>query len=350
MYIVIPEMDLNFLKQTFEDNGFDHYGWTTLEKPMTMAYYKSWVEQNFHADMDYLKRHIELKETPQLLLKKAKTAFVFGRNYFENQDQNFPLKQLKIASYAKQEDYHVWFQKELDSLCEILKAKYPDQEFIAFTDSKPVLERDLAYRAGLGWVGKNTCLIDEKKGSLFFIGEIYSTLEITAKLDVHPDRCGTCTRCIDICPTNALIEPKVLDSNKCISYWTIESKKVPPLDLRDKFDGWYYGCDLCQTVCPWNQKIYKEELKNENLDPSLNRPQLIAELKEILNLDTQNLKELFKNSPMNRAKPWAHKRNAILVAVHYDLKELKQDLLIALVIAKGDKNLEELVNWAINKL
>ncbi len=344
-------MDIDSLKQTFEENGFNHYGWTTLEKPMSMAFYKSWVEQNYHADMDYLKRHIEIKETPQLLLKKAQTSFVFGREYYSKQDESFPLKHLKVASYAKQEDYHVWFQKELDDLCKILKVTYPEHEFVAFTDSKPVLERDLAYRAGLGWVGKNTCLINEKKGSFFFIGEIYSTLEVKVKLDVHPDRCGTCTRCIDICPTNALVEPKVLDSNKCISYWTIESKKNPPLELRDKFEGWYYGCDLCQTVCPWNQKIYKETLKSFNdPGPTQDRSELIAEIRSILDLDIQNTKTFFKNTPMNRAKPWAHKRNAILVAVHYDLKELKQDLLNL----KNDETLpnfsQELIDWAIQKM
>jgi epoxyqueuosine reductase len=338
-------VELDNLKELFEKNGFDHYGWAHLEKPMSMAYYKSWVDQNYHADMAYLKRHIELKETPQLLVQKAKTAFVFGKNYFERQDEDFPLKKLKVASYAKQEDYHVWFQRELDDLCKILKEKYPDHEFVAFTDSKPVLERDLAYRAGLGWVGKNTCLINKKKGSLFFIGEIYSSLEITAKIDVHPDRCGTCTKCIDICPTNALVESKLLDANKCISYWTIESKKNPPLELRGKFDGWYYGCDLCQTVCPWNNKIYKEEFKQNTLDLSTDRESLIAEIQSILNLDSQNLKTFFKDTPMNRAKPWAHKRNAILVAVHYDLKELKQN-----IFEQNDENLKELIDWAVKKL
>lgn len=341
-------MELDFLKQTFEQNGFDHYGWTFLEKPMSIAHYKSWVENNFHADMDYLKRHVEQKETPQLLLKQAKTAFVFARNYFDRQDKDFPLKKLKIASYAKQEDYHVWFQRELESLCQLLKAKYPDHEFVAFTDSKPVLERDLAYRAGLGWVGKNTCLIHEKKGSFFFIGEIYSTLEISAKFDIQPDRCGTCTRCIDICPTNALLEPRVLDSNKCISYWTIESKKNPPLELREKFQGWYYGCDLCQTVCPWNQKIYKGKLETHELDlrTDKDRDELIAEIKSILKLDAKNTKEFFKNTPMNRAKPWAHKRNAILIAVQFDLKDVKQDLLNT----QEDENLKELIAWAVKKL
>lgn len=339
-------LDIDFLKQTFKENGFGHYGWTALEKPMSMAYYKSWIDQNYHADMEYLKRHIEFKETPQALLKKAQTAFVFGREYFLRQDPNFPLKKLRVASYARQEDYHEWFQKELNNLCEILKVKYPQEEFVAFTDSKPVLERDLAYRAGLGWVGKNTCLIHEKKGSLFFIGEIYTTLNVKAKLEVHPDRCGTCTRCIDVCPTNALVEPRVLDSNKCISYWTIESKKNPPLELRDKFEGWYYGCDLCQTVCPWNQKIYKEKLEGLTLDPVKDRAELIAEIRSILKLDATGVKTFFKDTPMNRAKPWAHKRNAILVAVHHNLKEIKQDLLSL----EPDENLGELINWAKQKL
>lgn len=332
-------MDIELLKSTFERNGFDHYGWAKLETPMTMAYYKTWIDKNYHADMDYLKRHIEFKESPERLLKKAQTAFVFSKEYYSKQDPDFPLKKLKVASYAKQPDYHESFQGELNELCKTLKVKYPDHEFIAFTDSKPVLERDLAYRAGLGWIGKNTCLINEKRGSLFFIGEIYSTMEVQAKLEVHPDRCGTCTRCIDICPTNALVEPRVLDSNKCISYWTIESKSNPPLDLSNKFEGWFYGCDLCQTVCPWNQKMYGSEIKNLDLDLSKDRSDLVQEIRTILNLDSQSIKTFFKNTPMNRAKPWAHKRNAILVALHHNLLELKQDILRL----KDEENLKDLV-------
>ena len=340
-------MDLENLKQTFETHGFDHYGWTSLEKPMTMAYYKAWIDQGFHADMEYLKRHIEFKETPQKLLQQAKTALVFGREYFSRQSEDFPLKKLKVASYARQQDYHEWFQDELNNLCRVLKEKYPDHEFLAFTDSKPVLERDLAYRAGIGWVGKNTCLIHEKRGSLFFIGEIYTTLKVEVKLEVQPDRCGTCTRCIEICPTNALVEPRVLDSNKCISYWTIEAKQTPPLELRDKLAGWYYGCDLCQTVCPWNQKIYKRNL-NENLelDPIKERAALVKETRKILQSSAEELKDFFKNTPMNRAKPWAHKRNAILIAAHFKITELKQDILNL----STDEKLKDVATWALKKI
>lgn len=340
-------MDLDFLKQTFEEHGFDHYGWTALEKPLTMAYYKEWVEQNYHADMEYLKRHIEFKENPQKLLQQAKTAFVFTREYFSRQNPDFPFKALKVASYAKQQDYHEWFQEELNTLCQALKAKYPEHEFVAFTDSKPVLERDLAYRAGLGWIGKNTCLIHEKRGSLFFIGEIYSTLRVEAKLEVHPDRCGTCTRCIDICPTGALVEPRVLDSNKCISYWTIEAKQTPPLELRDKMAGWYYGCDLCQTVCPWNQKVYKGKIeKNLEQDPEKNRADLVEETRKILISSSEELKQLFKETPMNRAKPWAHKRNALLIAAHFKMTELKQNIFNLC----NDEKLKELATWALRKI
>ncbi len=324
--------------------NYDHFGWTKLETPLNMAIYKSWIAQHMNADMGYLERHIPQKENPELLLPKAQSAFVIAKSYFPPKDENFPLKNLRVALYAKQDDYHFWLQDELNQTCHELKEKYPEHEFVAFTDSKPVLERDLAYRAGLGWVGKNTCLLNEKTGSLFFIGEIYTTLSIQAKLDPHADRCGTCTRCIDICPTGAL-EPRRLDANKCISYWTIESKKIAPVDLRNQFEGWYYGCDLCQTVCPWNQKIYKTEMKKELEKPPLT-PELAKEILMILRATPAEIKDMFKTTPMLRAKPWAHKRNAITVAVHYKISSLKEEI----AALKDEENLTDIVQWALEQL
>ncbi len=326
------------LKEIIESSGFDHYGWARLEKPLTLEYYKTWIAQGKHGDMEYLDRHIPLKEDPKKVFPKAQTAIVFSKNYLEIPNHNFPFQELKIARYARGQDYHIWFQQELDQLCAKLKVKFPEHDFVAFTDSKPVMERDLAYRAGLGWVGKNTCLLNEKRGSLFFIGEIYTSLNVEVKLEVAPDRCGTCTRCIDACPTQALT-PKSLDATKCISYWTIEAKSMAPESLRKNFDGWYFGCDICQTVCPWNQKNFSAQL----VEKSTNREVLVQEIRQVLTSSDAELKQLFTGTPLERAKPWAHKRNAMIVASHHQLHEVSDCIENLLT----DEKLKALADWAL---
>ncbi len=338
---------MNPVEDILKNAGIEHFGFVTLERPLTMDYYKSWLQKNYHADMTYLERHSEQKENPQKLLPHAHSAIVVTQSYFPPNSSNFPLKKARVALYARQADYHDWFQEKLNLIAQNLKNLFPQEEFIAFTDSKPVLERDLAVRAGLGWVGKNTCVISEQRGSLFFIGEIYTTLKLKVSLEVAPDRCGTCTRCIDICPTQALVEPRILDANKCISYWTIEAKTNPPQALRNKLEGWYFGCDLCQTVCPWNQKIYKTEMQQELAPATIPDLDLLKdELKWILTATPDQLKMAFAGTPLLRAKPWAHKRNAILVAVHYNMRSLKP----LIQFLKEQEELSEIAHWAIKQL
>jgi epoxyqueuosine reductase len=216
------------------------------------------------------------------------------------------------------------------------------------TDSSPVLERDLAYQAGLGWFGKNTCLIQRGQGSLFFIGEIYTDLATDPVNTLIPDFCGTCDKCIQACPTNAIEKPRILNAQKCISYLTIESKKVPPMELREKINDWFFGCDICQTVCPWNEKVFKNQLETES-KKTLNtkdREILIAELQFILNASGKKLQKEFQNSPLSRAGHFGLKRNAIIVASNQKLTELKPDILKYQHHAK----LGELANWALSIL
>lgn len=334
---------LDKIKEVIEQHKFDHYGWTHLERPLTLSYYEQWLAAGMHADMNYLERHLEQKRDPQKLLSNAQTAFVFAQNYVNPQGKiEFP-KNLKVALYAKQSDYHYWFKEKLQSLSNDLKKAFPNEEFFCFTDSSPVLERELAYRAGLGWVGKNTCLINEKRGSLFFLGEIYSTINLksTTQLAIAPDRCGTCTRCIDACPTNAIVEPRKLDARKCISYWTIEAKSIPPKNLSSHFNGWYFGCDICQTVCPWNQKVWGAQIQV----PEIKNESVIEDLTKILNATNEELKTWFKGTPLERAKPWAHKRNAIIVAVNYRLKDL-----ISIIQNLNSPQLVDLKTWALKIL
>lgn len=339
---------MNFVEECLEKFDFTDYGFASLDHPISINYYKTWLDKNYHAGMAYMERHLEFKEEPQKLLPKAQSAIVVLHSYYPAKSESFPLKKARVSLYARQMDYHDWFLEKLNQVATQLKEYYPQEEFVAFTDSKPVLERDLANKAGLGWVGKNTCIISQKKGSLFFIGEIYTTMKLTAKLDPAADRCGTCTRCIDICPTGALVEPRVLDANKCISYLTIEAKTIPPPELRTKMEGWYFGCDLCQTVCPWNQRLYKIEMQQE-IDVDTSREsldELRDELRWILTASSGQLERAFKGTPLMRARPWAHRRNAILVAVHYQMKSLAP----LIEILKENEKLFEISAWALKQL
>jgi len=225
---------------------------------------------------------------------------------------------------------------------------FPDEVFMSATDSSPVLERDLAYRAGLGWVGKNTCLIDRHHGSLFFIGEILTSLRLEVSAQVLPDFCGTCTRCMDICPTGALEAPRLLNANKCISYLNIESKKIPEAALRPLIGDQFFGCDLCQTVCPWNQKAFGKslEIKPRRDLTAESRKALREELEEILTWSGKRLSRKFSGSPLNRASPWQLRRNAIIVATNQQLQELTPCIS---ALAK-DARLRDLVVWSLQQL
>ncbi len=295
--------------------------------------------------MDYLKDHAPLKENPKKLLSRAHSALVFTQNYVPHPySEGYPLKALKVALYAKGKDYHHWFKKKLSLLCERLKSKMPSEEFLAFTDSSPVLEKDLAQQAGLGWFGKNTCLIHPKKGSLFFIGEIYTSLKLEPVLKEISYHCGTCTRCIDACPTQAFIEPFKLDAGKCISYLTIESKNLlPKEDLRVQIGDWFFGCDLCQTVCPWNQKIFTQSLKKVK---KAKYKDLIDDLRFILQSSHKKLQKTFSQTALSRARPKALKRNALIVTGNLKLHELRKDVLNLSSI----KDFSELARWTLKQM
>lgn len=332
------------IEALLKSHGFDHFGWTSLEKPISLAIYKQWIDDGFHGDMEYLRRHVPDKERPQNLLPRASSAIVIARSYFPHPRPHTPLRHAPVAHYARGEDYHHWFREELEAVARELLALFPGEEFLTATDSMPVLERDLAYRAGLGWIGKNTCLIHEKRGSLFFVGEILTSLELKAALDAHPDRCGTCTRCLDACPTGALVEPRKLDARKCISYTTIEAKFPPGDPLRDLNSSYYYGCDICQTVCPWNIKVHGEALTGA---PTPSREELLSDLRLILTSSGKSLERLFVGTPMRRATPRHHKANAIVLAANHGLHELSQEIEKA---AAQYPQLNELGAWALQKI
>jgi len=289
------------IKTWAQECGFDAVGLTPVETPGSFARYEQWIEDGHHGTMDYLSRHRGFKKDARTLLSGAQSWIVCASGYDTNEELS--VEKIKtppeghgwVARYARGRDYHKSVRKKLKLFLGKLSSQFPAAQFRAFVDSGPVLERDLAFRAGLGWIGKNTCVIDEKRGSFFFISEILTTLKLEPNLPAS-DRCGNCSHCLDICPTGALEEPRKLIATKCISYWTIESKELEtPKAIRKKMGAHLFGCDLCQDVCPWNQKV-RRELK---LPPGLESGW--KDLRELIMTDNEILKLKLSGTPLARA-------------------------------------------------
>lgn len=345
-----PQEMKTLISNTISELGFTQFGFSSLNKPLSFEFYRQWIQEGLHGDMKYLADHADTKETPQQKWPRARSALVFAMPYYPHPEklEKFPLDQARISLYAQGADYHFWFKDRMAQLCKKLQNHFPTEEFLPMTDSSPVLERDLAKRAGLGWVGKNTCLIDPKKGSLFFIGEIYSSLPLSEDFAPVPDFCGTCTRCIDVCPTGALVEPRKMDARKCISYLTIESRKVPEENLRPLMGDWFFGCDLCQTVCPWNQKVFKGQLSTEPSLPlnSDEEDSLLRDLRYILTSSGKRLAKDFLGTPLARAGSFGLKRNALIVVANRNLQNLKSEV----ATLKNHEKLGELATWTYQQL
>ena len=339
-----------FIESRLSDTGFSHFGIAKLARPLTFDFYQTWLNENLYGSMNYLKEHASIKENPQSKWPEARSCLVFAMPYFPHPEpqENPPLEAARMSMYSKGMDYHFWFRGRMQELCNELKGLFPSEEFLAFTDSSPLLERDLAQRAGLGWYGKNTCIIHPKKGSLFFIGEIITSLSFEANIAPLPDFCGKCTRCIDICPTEALIAPQKMDASRCISYLTIESRNVPAPDLREKIGDWFFGCDLCQTTCPWNQKVFKNQLSTHLIEEISedHEEKLIKEMRYILESSGKKLSKDFLGTPLARAGSFGLKRNALIVIANRKLTGL-EDAIIPLL---EHEKLGELAQWTLDQL
>lgn len=335
----------NDLEAWVQARPVSHWGFSKLERPLSLEFYKNWLKLGYHSEMQYLEDHLPEKADPQKLGTKLKSALVMAFPYLPHPEgQDFPLKHLKLAQYAQGQDYHFWIKRHLQDLVTDLQKKFPQDQFLVLTDSGPLMERDLAYRAGLGWIGKNSCLIHPKKGSLFLIGEILTSLDFQNQPELTPDHCGKCQACIEVCPTQALKSPRLLDANLCISYWTIESRKLPPENLRKAMGDWFFGCDLCQTVCPWNQKPIKAQDSLQSTSHS-ESGSLTEELRWILASSGKKIEKQLKGTALMRAGSFGLKRNALLVAGNRGLKELRPEVSALLTHPK----LQELAIWTLSQ-
>lgn len=335
--------------EILQSEGITRFGVVELETPFSIELYEAWLKEERHGEMAYLERHLPFKRNPTLLVPHAKSAIVMAIDYIPHPEPLETLpKGLKIAAYAQGRDYHSFIREKLQKVIEQLMAMTDGNHvFTAFTDSSPVLERDLAARAGLGWIGKNTCLISRKEGSFFFIAEIYTSLEFAplAEVKIH-DHCGTCTRCVDACPTSALDrDRKSLDARKCISYLTIESQELAPEGLRSKIGDWFFGCDICQSVCPWNVKAHGRERLHQSSQTSEIPQTLEDDLRVILNSSNREIERRFHSTPLARAGGFGLKRNAITVAANLCLHALVPEI----EKYSEHEKLGELARWALQE-
>ncbi|SRR6266550_1335510 len=324
--------------------GFDLVGITSLGAVETASAFDAWIARGYAGDMEYLPRGADKRRDTRLPVAGATHAIVVGLHYGGREPTG------PIARYARGGDYHDVMIGKLKDLHRWLESEIgqpiPGKPYV---DTGPVLERDLAHRAGLGWFGKNTNLINPKIGSFFFIGALFVDIDLKVDPPFDADRCGTCTRCLDACPTNAFVEPHVLDATRCISYLTIENKGAIPIELRPKVGELVYGCDICQEVCPWNVS-FSRELSEDSFrarEPIADRaPRDLAI--ELLTMNDERYQECFKGSPMKRARRRGLARNAAVVMGNVG-NESDTSLLDA-CRADADSLVREHIDWALQQI
>jgi epoxyqueuosine reductase len=265
---------------------------------------EQWLKQGYHGSMQYMERYFDLRIDPAKLVPGAKSVITLLLNYFPSEQQAADTP--KIAKYAWGTDYHYVIREKLNELLEFIRSNIGDVDGRGFVDSAPVLERSWAVNSGLGWVGKNGNLLTRNTGSYFFIATLITDLELNSDAPFTTDHCGTCTRCIDACPTQAIVSPSEIDGSKCISYLTIELKDaMVPSEFHGKMEGWMFGCDICQDVCPWNK--FAKSNTEDHFTP----------IPEVLNLSIGEweamsedvFRKTFKSSPLSRPKWKGIQRN-----------------------------------------
>lgn len=295
----------HFIKTKAQELGFMYCGFSKAEKLTEEEdRLEQWLKRGMQGKMEYMENHFEKRLDPSKLVPGAKSVISLAYNYYTEQkqeDESAP----KISMYALGEDYHFLVKEKLRKLVNLIQEKYGDFNARVFVDSAPILERVWAKKSGLGWIGKNTLLINKQSGSYFFLAEIVCDIELEHDGPIK-DYCGTCTKCIDACPTDAIENPYWVNGSKCISYFTIELKdEVIPVEYKGKFDNWMFGCDICQQVCPWNS--FSKPHQETRFKPS-NR---LIEMKqsEWKELTEDVFNQLFKHSPIKRTKFSGLKRN-----------------------------------------
>ena len=326
------------------DLGFTAIGFAPADPLEGAQFYARWLALGYAGEMHYLEKYLDKRQDPRQLVPGARTAICLGMDYYQPTPAKPDPLHGQIACYARGDDYHELIKKRLAALWEfILQTAGEQTKGRYFVDTAPVLERELAQRAGLGWWGKNTCLIDKRRGSYFFLAEIITDLQL-AYDEPAPDHCGTLTLCLDACPTDAFSEPYVLDATCCISWLNIELKTPIPRDLRPGMGNWIFGCDICQQVCPWNRKADPAPEPGYKTRPGLDNPSLL----DLIQLDRNAFNKLFRRNPAKRPKRKGFLRNVAIALGNSGAKEAIPVLIKALddeePLVRGH------VAWALGQL
>jgi len=299
------QKNTTFIKSSANLLGFDYCG-IAKAAPLDEDAFKleKWLNKGMHGTMQYMENHFDLRIDPTKLVPGAKSVITLLKNYYPEQEQSNDAP--RISKYAFGKDYHEVIREKLNELMRLIQENIGAVHGRGFVDSAPVLERSWAVKSGLGWVGKNGNLINKQSGSFYFIATLITDLALLYDDPLAKDYCGTCTKCIDACPTDAILPDKVINGSKCISYFTIELKEMLiPGEMKGKFDNWMFGCDTCQDVCPWNR--FSKPHNEINFSP----------IPEVLDLSTreweamteEGFKSIFKDSPLRRTKFKGIQRN-----------------------------------------
>jgi epoxyqueuosine reductase len=301
----LKEKQTIIVKKIAAEAGFDFCGIAkAIKLDEDAKRLESWLNKGMHGTMHYMERYFDMRIDPCKLVPGARSVITLLLNYFPHEKQDGDA--FKISKYAYGKDYHEVIREKLNKYIDSIKSAIGDFHGRGFVDSAPVLERTWAQRSGLGWVGKNGNLINKENGSFFFIATLITDLDLEPDDPFAKDHCGSCTRCIDACPTDAILPGKVVDGSKCISYFTIELKDMLiPTEMKGKFENWAFGCDICQDVCPWNRFAKPtNEIEFTPLPGILN-----ISTKEWEDMTEEKFKSIFRHSALNRSKLKGIQRN-----------------------------------------
>jgi len=340
------------LRRMAEEVGFDLVGFAEAKPAPESAFLRAWLERGYEGEMAYLRRNVDLREDPRELEPWAKSIVSVAVNYNAEEPHSTKPRETGrgwLSRYAWGDDYHERLKAMLHQLADAIRelgeelaGGTPGVETRACVDTAPILDRVCAKQSGLGWFGKNTCIIHRTWGSYLFLGEVLTNLELEPSVP-ETDHCGTCTACIDACPTGAIREPYVLDSRRCISYLTIELRGSVPMDLRDAMGTHVFGCDICQDVCPWNCKSPRTSRPEYEPRPGNVGPGL----RELLEMSLDDYRARFRRSPVKRAKYVGLLRNVAVAAGNSEDASLIPSLKKA---AQVDPLVAEHAEWAMRKL
>ena len=301
----MPKLTNQIVIEKAKQLGFDLVGFAKADLlEDEIKKYQQWLDKGYQASMGYMEKNFSKRKNVKEILPTAKSVISLALNYYSSENHSNEIDKGKVSRYAWGKDYHLVIWQKLNELETELKELEPELETLSYVDTGPVMDKAWAVRAGIGWMGKHTNIINPDYGSWFFIATIITNYGFDYSA-IITDHCGTCTACIDACPTKAIVQEYVVDANKCISFQTIENKNEIPAELKGKFDNWIFGCDICQDVCPWNQKFSQQTWIKEF---HLINKQLTYD--EVIKLDDQTFKERFAESPIKRTKLKGLQRNA----------------------------------------